>query len=185
VTAALTSNCIASFNVLQNDLRRLALIRRPANFRLLAAPNNFNVGDGLNTRGFHLQRRTARSAGGFLTSRSTTSSTSGTMSSFVTRGAAEHGQRYDQQRRAALSGACAGVNTERTPNNLAVSYRRVISNNLVNELVGGFNRFTFNFINPLGGDEPFSIVTVNRERSARFFDRQPANGDLRPSWSTI
>jgi hypothetical protein len=48
------------------------------------------------------------------------------------------------------------VNTERTPNNLAVSYRRVISNNLVNELVGGFNRFTFNFINPSAGEEPFS-----------------------------
>ena len=53
------------------------------------------------------------------------------------------------------------VNTERRPRNLAASYRRVITPSLVNEVVGGYNHFTFNFINPEAAAQPFSLVTIN------------------------
>ena len=161
-TATLTTNCIASLNVLQNDPRRLGA--DPAVQRivgLLPNPNNYNVGDGLNTAGFNYsggrldpQRDFHLKIDHKFNERNTT---------FV---------RYSWGRQNTVNdttnsgeprypGLAPWVNTERTPRNLAVSYRRVINNNLVNELVGGFNRFTFNFINPSAGDEPFSIVTVN------------------------
>jgi hypothetical protein len=53
------------------------------------------------------------------------------------------------------------VNTTRDPRNLAASYRWVITPSLSNEVVVGGNHFTFNFINPSVGDQPFHLITVN------------------------
>jgi len=161
-SATLTTNCIASLNVLQNDPRRLGA--DPATQRiigLLPNPNNYNVGDGLNTAGFNY------SGGRLDPQRDFTFKID---HKFNDRNTASVRYSWGQQNTVndttnagepRYPGLAPWVNTERTPRNLAANYRRVINNNLVNEVVAGYNRFTFNFINPSAEAEPFSIVTVN------------------------
>lgn len=161
-SATLTTNCIASFNVVQNDPRRLGV--DPASQRimgLLAAPNNFNVGDGLNTAGFTYSGGRLDPQKDFHLKIDHKFNERNNMFVRYSWGQQNTVNDTTNSGEPRYPGLAPWVNTERTPNNLAVSYRRVISNNLVNELVGGFNRFTFNFINPSAGEEPFSIVTVN------------------------
>ncbi|MBA3241779.1 MAG: TonB-dependent receptor, partial [Acidobacteria bacterium] len=53
------------------------------------------------------------------------------------------------------------VDTFRTPRNLAVNYRATITPVMVNELVVGFNRFTFSFNNPDPNANSNSSVILN------------------------
>jgi hypothetical protein len=162
-SASLTTNCIASYNIVGNDPRKLGIdpAIQEKELGLFPAPNNFTTGDGLNTAGFIFN-------GGRLDPQE----------DYVFRIDHHFNEknsifgRYSWGRQDTVNDTTNGgapgfpglppkVNTERDPKNLAVSYRRVITPNLINELVGGYNRFTFNFINPSAGDNPYSIVTIN------------------------
>jgi hypothetical protein len=52
------------------------------------------------------------------------------------------------------------VNTNRSPRNLALGYRRVISSHMVNELIVGANHFTFDFNQPNAG-KTLPLILVN------------------------
>ncbi len=161
-SSTVTTNCIASYNVIQNDPRKLGI--DPALQRiigLLPDPNNYNVGDGLNTAGFNYSGGRLDPQRDFHLKIDHKFNDRNNIFGRYSWGQQNTVNDTTNTGEPRYPGLAPWVNTERSPRNLALSYRRVLSDNLVNELVGGFNRFTFNFINPSAGDEPFSIVTVN------------------------
>ncbi len=161
-SGTVTTNCIATFNVLQNDPRNLGV--DPATQRiigLLPDPNNYNVGDGLNTAGFNYSGGRLDPQRDFHLKIDHKFNDNNSIFGRYSWGQQNTVNDTTNSGEPRYPGLAPWVNTERNPKNLALSYGRVINNNLVNELVGGFNRFTFNFINPSAGDEPFTIVTVN------------------------
>ena len=161
-SATVTTNCIATFDIFANDPRRLGA--DPNSKRILdiiPLPNTFASGDGLNTAGFNY-------SGGRLDPQQDyvfkiDHKFNDTNNMFVRYGWGSQDTVNDTVNTGEprYPGLPPWVNTERRPRNLAVSYRRVITPTLVNEVVAGFNKFTFNFINPSAGAEPYSLVTVN------------------------
>jgi hypothetical protein len=158
-----TTNCIASYNILANDPRGLGvdpLIQQRV-LDLLPAPNSFAGGDGLNTANYIFN------AGRLDPQRDFTFKIDHKFNdshSMFVRYAWGHQDTLNDTLNAgapAFPGLPPKVNTTRDPRNMAVSYRAVITPNLSNEFLVGGNHFTFNFVNPSAGQQPFSIVTVN------------------------
>lgn len=140
---------VASYDVGANDPAKLGL--DPSVQKILALtplPNNFTVGDGLNTAGFSFNSpdferqvdATVR-VDQVLNDRNTL---------FV---------RWSSGHQDTIGDAVNGglrpfptapdvVDTRRNPRNLAVSWRSIPSSHTTNELVLGMNRFTFDFANP-------------------------------------
>ncbi len=160
---AVTTNCIASYNIVANDPRKLGIdpsIQQRV-LDLLPAPNLYSSGDGLNTAAytwnvgrldpqrdfvFKIDHKFNDNHGVFVRY---AWGKQDTLNDTTNSGAP------------AFPGLAPKVNTTRDPRNMAASYRWVLSPSLVNEIVGGFNHFTFNFINPSAGAQAFSIVTIN------------------------
>jgi hypothetical protein len=162
-STTVTTNCIASYNIFGNDPRRLGVdpyIRQNV-LDQLPAPNLFTGGDGLNTANFvwtvgrldphrdfvfridHTINGNHKIFGRYAWGKQDT------INDTLNSGAP------------AFPGLPPKVNTTRDPRNLAVSHRWVLTPTLMNELTVGYNHFTFNFINPSAGDQPFSVVTIN------------------------
>jgi hypothetical protein len=162
-SATVTTNCIASYNIVQNDPRRLGIdpTIQQRTLSLFPAPNNYSVGDGLNTAGytFSIGRRDPQRD--FLFKIDHTFNTSHNV--FVRYAWGKQNTINDTTNSGApgFPGLPPKVNTRRDPRNLAVGHRWRISSSLDNELVVGGNHFTFNFINPSAGAQPFHVVTVN------------------------
>ncbi len=162
-SATVTTNCIASYNIVGNDPRRLGIdptIQRTA-LDLLPAPNNYAAGDGLNTAGYIYTIGRLDPQRDFVFKIDHKFDDRHNM--FVRYAWGKQNTINDTTNSGApaFPGLPPKVNTTRDPRNMAVSYRWVITPNLVNEVVGGANHFTFNFINPSAGEQPFSIVTIN------------------------
>jgi Carboxypeptidase regulatory-like domain len=161
--AAVTTNCIASYNIVANDPRRLGIDPNIQDrvLSLLPPPNNFSMGDGLNTAGY------IYNAGRLDPQRDFVFKIDHKINDLHNVYVRYAWGKQDTLNDTANLGAPAfpglppKVNTTRDPRNLAASYRWVIKPNLVNEVVSGFNHFTFNFINPSAGDQAFSIVAFN------------------------
>jgi len=123
-------------------------------------PNNFNVGDGLNVGGFAFvapQRErqydyTARVDHTFNERHTVYARWAQGSQNTLGDNANSGLQRFP--------GFPNFVDTFRTPRNLAVNYRWAIAPSLVNELVVGFNRFTFSFNNPDPNVNPPIILNV-------------------------
>ncbi|HEX5085868.1 MAG TPA: carboxypeptidase regulatory-like domain-containing protein, partial [Blastocatellia bacterium] len=158
-----TTNCIASYNIVASDPRGLGIdptIQKNV-LDLLPAPNSFAGGDGLNTANY------LWTVGRLDPQRDVTFkidhkfNDSHTM--FVRYAWGSQNTINDTTNAGAPSfpGLPPKVNTTRSPRNLAASYRWVITPSLSNEVVVGGNHFTFNFINPSAGDQPFHLITVN------------------------
>ena len=148
-SATVTTNCVASFPVVGNpnipltpDTTTMGLIN------LVPLPNNFTVGDGLNTAGFSwVAPQTERQYDWTMK---------------VDHNFNENNAVYVRYSRGSQNTLCDNVNgglarfpglpcfvdTFRTPRNLAVNYRATLTPTVVNEFVAGFNRFTFSFNNP-------------------------------------
>ncbi len=158
-----TTNCIATYNIVANDPRGLGLdpTIRDKWIGLTRLPNLFTTGDGLNTAGFIF-------SGGRLDPQR----------DFVLRFDHKFNDnnnvyvRYAWGRQDTINDTTnAGeprfpglppiVNTERTPRNIAIGYRRVITPKMLNEFVVGANHFTFDFVIPDAGKTlPFQLNNV-------------------------
>jgi carboxypeptidase family protein len=158
-----TTNCIATYNVVANDPRKLGIdptIQKNV-LDLLPAPNNFTGGDGLNTANY------IWTIGRLDPQRDITFkidhkfNDSHTMFVRYAWGSQNTINDTTNAGAPAFPGLPPKVNTTRDPRNMAVSYRTVITPSLTNEFVVGGNHFTFNFVNPSVGQQPFSIITVN------------------------
>ncbi|HKQ52317.1 MAG TPA: TonB-dependent receptor, partial [Pyrinomonadaceae bacterium] len=115
---------------------------------LTPLPNNFFVGDGLNTAGFSFVAAQAERQYDFVLKVDHTFNDRNTL--YV---------RYAQGAQNSYGDGVAGVrsfpesefnftDTFRTPKNLAVNYRWTPTAYMTNEFVVGFSRFAFNFTNP-------------------------------------
>lgn len=115
---------------------------------LTPLPNNFNIGDGLNTAGFQFlapeQERqvdfTVRIDHNF-----------NSKNSIFGRWAHGHQNTIGDIVNGGLPpfpGAPNIVNTNRQPRNLAISWRYTPNSQITNEAIAGMNRFVFNFANP-------------------------------------
>jgi hypothetical protein len=116
-------------------------------------PNNFFVGDGLNTAGFSFVAPQREKQYDYTLKLDHTINNSQTV--YVRYSQGEQNTIGDNVNGGlqAFPGLPPLVNTFRNPKNLALNHRWAISNRITNEFVAGFNRFAFSFDN---GDEAYS-----------------------------
>jgi Carboxypeptidase regulatory-like domain len=123
-------------------------------------PNNFSVGDGLNTAGFSFVAPQTERQYDFTTK---IDHYFNERHSLYVRWA--HGAQNTLGDNAngglqKFPGIPNFVDTFRLPRNLAVNYRWSVTPTVVNEFVTGFNRFTFSFNNPDPNENPPVILNV-------------------------
>ncbi|HZH30632.1 MAG TPA: carboxypeptidase-like regulatory domain-containing protein, partial [Pyrinomonadaceae bacterium] len=144
-----TPRCIATFNVANNP--NIPLSFDPTTTRLIGLtplPNNFTLGDGLNTAGFTFVAPQTERQYDFTTKIDHSFNERNAIYVRYSRGAQNTLGDNGNVGLQAFPGLPNIVDTFRSPRNLAVNYRATITPNLVNEFVAGFNRFTFSFNNP-------------------------------------
>lgn len=156
------SPCIETFSIVNNA--NIPLTPDPTTTGLIGQtplPNNYIVGDGLNTAGFAWNAPQTERQHDFTLKVDHT---------FNERNAVYVRWAQGQQNTvcdnangglARFPGLPCFVDTFRDPKNLAVNYRRTISPTVVNELIAGFNRFTFSFNNPDPNADQNSSVILN------------------------
>ncbi|MBK8316028.1 MAG: carboxypeptidase regulatory-like domain-containing protein [Acidobacteria bacterium] len=160
-SGTVTTNCIASYDIVGNDPRRLGL---DASLRqwygLQPAPNNYSAGgDGLNTAAyiFTVPRYDPQEDYTFkIDHKFNDNNTVFVRYSWGRQDTPNDIGNGGDPRFPGLSGT---VDTLRKPRNWAANYRWVINQSMVNELVVGQNRFTFSFFNPIANQQPYSPVT--------------------------
>ena len=148
-SAIVTANCIASVNAGGNANIPLSLDPTTTGLiGLTPLPNNFNVGDGLNVAGFaFVAPQTERQ---YDFTMKVDHNFNERNSVFVRYARGEQTTLCDNANGglSRFPGFPCFVDTTRSPRNLAVNYRATLTPTTVNELVVGFNRFTFGFLNP-------------------------------------
>ncbi|HZH91543.1 MAG TPA: carboxypeptidase regulatory-like domain-containing protein [Pyrinomonadaceae bacterium] len=146
---ATTPRCIATFNVANNP--NIPLSFDPTTTALIGLtplPNNFTLGDGLNTAGFTFVAPQTERQYDFTTKIDHSFNERNNIYVRYSRGAQNTLGDNANGGLQAFPGLPNIVDTFRSPRNLAVNYRATLSPNVVNEFVAGFNRFTFSFNNP-------------------------------------
>jgi hypothetical protein len=162
-SATVTTNCIASYNIIGNDPRRLGVdpTIQSRVLSLLPSPNLFTGGDGLNTANYVFSEGRLDPQRDFVFKIDHNLTNTQNISVRYAWGKQDTINDSTNSGLPAFPGLPPKVNTTRDPRNLAVNYRWQIRPNLINELVVGGNHFTFNFINPSVGAQAFSIITIN------------------------
>jgi hypothetical protein len=123
-------------------------------------PNNFNIGDGLNTAGFSFVAPQTERQYDFTARVDHNFNEDHALYVRWAQGAQNTlGDNANGGLRR-FPGLPNYVDTFRTPRNLAVNHRWTISPTLVNEMVVGFNRFTFSFNNPDPQENPPVILNL-------------------------
>ena len=147
----LSSLNIGTYNVVTNDPQHAGLdatVMKQVN--MMPAPNNFTVGDGLNTAGltyvapqFQRNRDITFKIDHVLTSHQTL---------FARVTLDEDDTNCDQANagQPAYPGATCMVNTTRSPRNMAFNWRWAPTLRTTNELVVGEQHYVYNFENPTG-----------------------------------
>ena len=140
---------IGTYDTAANDPAKLGLDSSIQNFLgLTPLPNNFNVGDGLNTAGFQFQAPEQERQVDFTVR---IDHNFNSKNSIWGRWSHGHQNTVGDIVNGGLQpfpGAPNIVNTYRQPRNLALSWRYTPSSSMTNELIAGMNRFIFNFANP-------------------------------------
>ena len=141
--------CIETFSVVNNPNIPLAL--DPTTTSIIGQtplPNNFILGDGLNTAGFAWNAPQTERQYDFTAKVDHTFNDRHAM--YVRWAQGEQNTICDNANGglARFPGLPCFVDTFRDPKNLAVNYRWTVTPTTVNEFVVGFNRFTFSFNNP-------------------------------------
>lgn len=153
---------LGSYNIGMMDPQGLGLdptIRRVID--LTPLPNNFAVGDGLNTAGFLFNARGREQQEDYVTKVDYVISDRQTIFARVSWGRQDSLGDFANAGPAAFPGTARLVDTRRSPRNVAINHRWSPTSSLTNEFVVGLNRFTFSFDNP---DPEFATnppVTLN------------------------
>ena len=151
---------IGTYNIAARDPQGLGL--DPTILALVNAtplPNDFSVGDGLNTAGYTWAAPEEEKQMDFVAKFDHTFNPSNS-------GFFRYSQGYQNTNCDTVNGGeplfpgfpCL-VNTERSPRNFAASYRWSGRGNLVNEFVLGQNHFTFDFVNPQANPSELTFTT--------------------------
>lgn len=172
-------NCVATFDIYANDPRRIG--GDPTILKLLNSypkPNSWSVGDGLNTATY-LWNSSYRVRGPHIMGRvdHTINDNNTVFARYLFSDQNTLGGDPNNSRPQLYPDFAPLGEVFRRSQNLAVSYRRVISPRMVNELTLGFSRFAFIFTqgeaNPAFPDiPPFDFANIsepylNRPRTAR------------------
>jgi hypothetical protein len=140
---------IATYNVVANDPQRLGL--DPTIQRLIGLsplPNNFTVGDGLNTAGYTFPPAEEEKQMDFVTRIDHTINAQNKAFFRYSKGYQDTNCDQVNGGEPFFPGLTCLVNTKRSPYNWAANYRWSGAGAIVNELVIGQNHFTFDFLNP-------------------------------------
>src|SRR6185312_8734788 len=139
----------ASYDMNANDPFHVGIDSAVKSFLAQApAPNNFTVGDGLNTAGYSFS---APANDRQVDTTYKIDYVFNPKNAIFGRISTGHQNTIDDVVNAGLQpfpGLPGIVNTFRQPRNLAINYRFSPTKNLTNELVVGFNRFGYAFVNP-------------------------------------
>ena len=157
--------CLATYSVPAND--PIAAGLDPTILGIInktPLPNNFTVGDGLNTAGF-TTTVPANQERQYDLSFKVDHNFDTNNSVFVrySRGAQNTLSDTANDGTPRFPGFPNWVDTFRSPRNLAVNFRRTFSPTVTNEIVVGFNRFTFSFNNPdpnANSNPPFTFTNI-------------------------
>jgi carboxypeptidase family protein len=157
-----TTNCIATFSLTNNPNIPLSLDQTTQRLiGLTPLPNNFTLGDGLNTSGFTFVAPQTERQYDFTTKIDHNFNDRHAIYVRYSHGAQNTLGDNANGGLKAFPGLPNIVDTFRSPRNLAVSYRATITPTLINEFVAGFNRFTFSFNNPDPNASSNSPVILN------------------------
>lgn len=126
----------------------------------MPTPNNFNVGDGLNTAGFSFVAPQTERQYDFTTKIDHNFNDRHTIYVRWAHGAQNTLGDNANGGLQKFPGIPNFVDTYRTPRNMAVNYRWTMTPSVVNEFVAGFNRFTFSFNNPDPRENPPVILNI-------------------------
>jgi hypothetical protein len=156
------SPCIETFSVVNNP--NIPLTPDPTTAAIIGVtptPNNYILGDGLNTGGFAWNAPQTERQHDFTVKVDHNFNESNAV--YVRWAQGQQNTLCDNVNGglSRFPGLPCFVDTTRDPKNLAVNYRRTISPTVVNELIGGFNRFTFSFNNPDPNADQNSSVILN------------------------
>ncbi len=139
----------STYNIAANDPFHLGLDpATKAYIALTPLPNNFTVGDGLNTAGCNFS---APATDRQVDTTYKIDYVFNAKNALFGRISTGHQNTIDDVVNGGLQpfpGLPGTVNTFRQPRNLAINYRFSPTKNLTNELVVGFNRFGYAFVNP-------------------------------------
>jgi len=163
--AGVANPCIATFNLVGNS--SIPLTADPTTANLIGIsplPNNFIVGDGLNTGGFAFNAPQTERQHDFSTKVDHVFNESNVIYVRYSRGSQNTIGDNANLGLQSFPGFPNTVDTFRTPRNLAVNYRATLTPTMVNEFVIGFNKFTFSFDNPDPNANANSSVILNLPR---------------------
>jgi hypothetical protein len=156
----LPSRVIRSYNILANPQGLGLDPTTSAIIGVTPLPNNFNVGDGLNTAGFGFVAPQTERQYDFTFKIDHNFNDRHALYVRWAQGSqntlGDNGNGGLQK----FPGLPNFVDTFRKPRNLAVNYRWTITPTVVNEFVVGFNRFSFSFDNPDPNVNPPIILNV-------------------------
>ncbi len=165
----LVTACINSVNIATRDPRVVGMVgvggldNTILNqwIALTPLPNVFTSGDGLNTAGFAYTTGRTDPQRDFSTKIDHRFNESNEMFGRLSWGRQDTVDDSVNGGERRFPGLMPISNALRKPINAALNYRRVISPRMVNEVVAGFNRFTFNFV-VLGAGQtlPFILNTI-------------------------
>jgi len=153
---------LGTYNVAANDPFGVGLDPSTASFiALTPLPNTFAVGDGLNTAGYTFS---APATDRQVDTTYKIDYIFNQKNALFGRISTGHQNTYADSTNAGLQpfpGLPGTVNTFRLPRNLAINYRYSPTMRLTNELVVGFNRFGYSFINPSYAQSISQPFTLN------------------------
>jgi hypothetical protein len=139
----------STYNIVANDPFHVGLDSSMQSYLALTPlPNTFVVGDGLNTAGYTFA---APATDAQVDTTYKIDYTFNQKNSLFGRISTGHQNTFADSTNGGLQpfpGLPGTVNTFRLPRNMAIDYRYSPTKNLTNELVVGFNRFGYSFINP-------------------------------------
>jgi hypothetical protein len=139
--------CISSYNIATQAPSGLdpAL---GAIFNAMPAPNNFTIGDGLNTAGFNFASPQHEKQYDFVTKFDYTVNQKHSIYVRYARGRQNSLGDSANTGRPVLPGFPNFVDTFRSPDNTAINWRWSPTSRLTNEFIFGVSRFFFNFLTP-------------------------------------
>jgi len=154
------SPCIASYNIatqapsgLDSNLNAI--------FTAMPLPNNFTVGDGLNTAGFNWASPQREKQYDFVTKFDYALNSNNAIYVRYARGRQNTFGDSANAGRPILPGFPDFVDTFRSPDNTAINWRWSPTSKLTNEFIFGVSRFFFSFLTPNPDPNlPFSFINV-------------------------
>jgi hypothetical protein len=163
-------NCVAGFDVFAADPQRIGI--DPAIGKLLRAmptANSYSVGDGLNTAGYLWNPPVRKRGATYMGRIDHTFNASNTIFGRYLQGANNTlGGDPNNNRPVLFPGFPPLGEVFRTSNNLAVSYRRVVTSRIVNELTVGLSRFNYLFTQGEANPEFLSVAPYSRPQGTGF-----------------